>query len=400
MKSVEVAIIGGGIGGLTLARALRGSGVEARIYERVSQFGPVGAGIQIAPNASKLLYRLGLQERLEKVGVLPAAQIFSRWDDDGTLVTTSLRDVASAFGAPHVTIHRADLHQVLLDGIADVVETGAEIVKLEHHDSAPRLTFADGRQVEARIVVGADGIHSAVRNTIVEDEPRYSGQSVFRGLLSADRAPNPRYADNVNLWLGPDQHCGCYPISAGKIISFAATLPLERSGRESWNEPGDVADLLKAYAGWTPDLRGLFAAADAVSVWALYDRAPLEQIHAGRLALVGDAAHPMLPFLSQGANQSIEDAVVLATCLRRLGATEDALVAYDAVRRARSNEIQATSLKNNTRFHLPDGEDQRARDAAFRSAGLSGLDRSKQDWLYGYDAEEDAVHHLEFERRG
>jgi salicylate hydroxylase len=394
MESVEVAIVGGGIGGLTLARALRGSGIETRVYERVSRFGPVGAGIQIAPNATRLLYRLGLRERLESVGVLPAAQIFSRWDDDAALVTTSLRDVASVFGAPHLTIHRADLHEVLLDDIEGLVETGAEIVELDERGGAPRLTFADGRNLEARIVVGADGIHSVMRNRIAQDAPRYSGQSVFRGLVPADRMPNPRFRDNVNLWLGPDQHCGCYPISAGTTISFAATLPLERSGRESWNEPGETGDLLDAYAGWTPDLLRLFAAADAVSVWALYDRAPLERIHAGRLALVGDAAHPMLPFLSQGANQSIEDAIVLATCLRLRGVGEDALIAYDAIRRARSNEIQATSLGNNARFHLPDGKEQRARDAAFGSAGLSGLDHSKQQWLYGYDAEEDAERKL------
>jgi salicylate hydroxylase len=394
MERVEIAIIGGGIGGLTLTRALQETGIEARVYEKASRFGQVGAGIQIAPNASKLLHRLGLRERLEQVGVLPVAQVFSRWKDDSPLVTTLLREVASAFGAPHITIHRADLHHVLLDGIEESVRTGAEVVRIESHGGAARLILADGDQIEARIVVGADGIHSTVRNMIVRDHPRYSGQSVYRGLVPADRMLDRRFADHVNLWLGPDQHCGCYPISAGKTISFAATLPLERSGRESWNEPGDVGDLLNAYTGWAPDLCRLFAAADAVSVWALYDRAPLEHIHAGRLALIGDAAHPMLPFLSQGANQSIEDAIVLATCLRRLGVGEDALAAYDAIRRERSNMIQATSLANNRRFHLPDGDEQRARDAAFRSAGMSGLDRDKQEWLYGHDAEEEAKRHL------
>jgi salicylate hydroxylase len=395
MDSVDVAIVGAGIGGLTLALALRESGIECRVYERVRQFAPIGAGIQIAPNSSKLLYRLGLRDPLERAGVLPETQTFSRWDDDKPLVTTSLREVASAFGAPHVTIHRADLHRILLDAVADgSVDTGAELVSLERHDTAPRLTFADGRSVRAQIVVGADGIHSAMRGLIAEDRPRYSGQSVFRGLVPADRIADARYTGNVNLWLGPGRHCGSYPISAGQTISFAATVPLERSGKESWSEPGSIDDLLTAYAGWTPELLRLFGAADEVSVWALYDRAPIESIHAGRLGLLGDAAHPMLPFLSQGANQAIEDAVVLATCLGQLGPREEALDAYDVIRRDRSNTIQATSLQNSDKFHLPDGDDQRARDAAFANAGLSGLDSSEQQWLYGFDAEEDARRRL------
>jgi salicylate hydroxylase len=382
-----VAVVGAGIAGLTLALALRRAGLRCQVFEQAGRLAEVGAGVQIAPNAARLLHRLGLADHLTAVAARPHCIQMSRWNDGATIMRTPLgADCERMFGAPYYVMHRADLHRGLLALLPpDTVHLGRRCVRVEERAGEAELEFGDGSSVTADVVVGADGIHSAVRDHLVRDAPRFSGQTIYRGLVPADRMPflaEPR----VQLWLGPGQHCVAYPVSGGALISFGATTPAGEWFAESWSAAGRIEDLAAAYRGWHPAVLELIAAAKAVGRWALHDRDPLPRWSWRRSTLVGDAAHPMLPFLAQGANQAIEDAVALAACLRGAasgGDVEHALCRYEAMRRPRTEEIQRRSRDNTRNLHLPDGAEQRRRDEHL--AGRADL--GSQWWLYGYDAE-------------
>ncbi|MFI9583674.1 FAD-dependent monooxygenase [Streptomyces sp. NPDC052236] len=391
MEQMSVAVIGAGIAGLAFAAALDRAGIDFHVYEQTERLAEVGAGVQLAPNATRLLHRLGLREELRAVAVVPQAIEMSRWDDGTLLQSTTLGEVCrDRFGAPYYTLHRADLHSALLSLVPPGrVHLGARCVAVEQSADTARLRLSDGRTVVAQLVVGADGIHSAVREQLVADSPRYSGQMIYRGLVAAERVPHLLTGPRVRLWLGPDQHCVCYPVSSGRQVSFGATVTGSHWREESWSARGSVADLAAAYAGWHEDVTRLIGAATSVSRWALHDRASIERLSSGRVAVIGDAAHPMLPFQAQGANQAIEDAVALAVCLAQAGPAHlgTALHRYDRIRLSRTGQIQAQSRRNAKSFHLADGEVQRRRDAAARTS--TGLDQHQ--WLFGYDAEQAAV---------
>ncbi|MET9854231.1 FAD-dependent monooxygenase [Streptomyces sp. NPDC006450] len=388
MSHLRVVVAGAGIAGLALAAALRRAGIDCHLYEQAERLAEVGAGVQLAPNATRLLRRLGLRDRLRDLAVTPQAIEMRRWDNGALLQRTALGDPCQRrFGAPYYTVHRADLHSALLSLLPpDRVHLGARCVSVTQLADEARLHLSDGTTVTADLIVGADGIHSIAREQIVADRPRYSGQTIYRGLVSADEVAHLLTESRVQLWFGPDQHVVCYPVSSGRQVSFGATVPAPDWREESWTARGDVAELAAAYEGWHPDVTRLIGAAQTVSRWALHDREGIERLSSGRVTVIGDAAHPMLPFQAQGANQAIEDAVVLAACLA--GAGPDRLSAalrrYERIRLPRTTRIQRQSRENAKTFHLEDGGAQQHRDTAAQTA--SGLDR--HEWLFGYDAEQ------------
>ncbi|KIZ17085.1 FAD-dependent monooxygenase [Streptomyces natalensis] len=382
----HIAVVGGGLAGLTLALALHRAGLECRVYEQAPQLGEVGAGLQLSPSATRLLHRLGLEHALRSAAVLPEAMEFRRWAD-GSVISRGLlgKHCEERYGAPYYAMHRADLHRALVEALpAGMVRLDARCTGTEEGPNGVVLRFADGSHAEAHAAVGADGIHSVLRPALVDDRPRFSGQSVYRGLVDGRRIPEVVAEPRVQLWLGPGRHLVCYPVSGGRLVNFVATVPTSGSGSESWSRRGRVADVAAAYEGWCAEVTSIIGAADQVSLWALHDRDPIARWSTGRITLLGDSAHPMLPFMGQGANQAIEDAVALAVCLRDAGAGElpAALRRYESLRRPRTTLVQERSRGNSTAFHLPDGEAQRERDAAM---GTPAPER--QDWLHGYDVE-------------
>ncbi|MEU8610208.1 FAD-dependent monooxygenase [Actinoplanes sp. NPDC048791] len=385
----NVGIVGAGLAGLTLAAALQREGVTARVWEQAPAFGQVGAGIQLAPNATRLLRRLGLTEHLRRVAVRPEAIELRRWDDNSVIARTVLgAQCEQEYGAPYYTVHRADLHEGLRSLLGpDVVRAAARVVSVADSDEGATLKFGDGSTASAGLVAGADGIHSTVRAGLMADEPHFSGQSIYRAVVAAQQVPFLRAEPKVVLWLGPDRHVVCYPVSAGRSVSFGATAPAAGWYPESWTAAGSVTELADAYRDWHPQVRDLLGAADAVTRWALHDRDPVPRWSGRRVTLVGDAAHPMLPFVAQGANQAIEDAVVLARCLSapRVEPAE-ALERYERLRRDRVDRVHEISRRNATVLHLSDGPGQRRRDDE-----LARRQRlHEQSWLYGYDAHEEA----------
>lgn len=384
--SGEVAIVGAGIAGLTLAAELARVGSAFRVFEQAPRLGEVGAGVQLAPNAVRLLERLGLSDALRDVAVRPEAIELRRWDDGRVIARTALgAECEERYSAPYYTVHRADLHRALVAAVgAGVVELDRRCEAVQESADGVRIDFAGGASAVAGLVVGADGIHSAVRKRLSADRPRYSGQGIYRTVIPAGSVPALRAEPKVVLWLGPRQHLVCYPISGGEQISVAATTPVVQWQPESWTAPASPDDLRSAYAGWHPDVRAVVEAAEEVTLWALHDRDPIPSWSTGRIALLGDAAHPMLPFFAQGANQAVEDACVLAACLSAAGDGDvsSALARYARIRRDRADRVQQISRRNSSTLHLGDGPARPEQDAELsRSQRLA-----EQDWLYGYDA--------------
>lgn len=390
---VSVAIIGGGIGGLSAALALLQAGIDAHVYEQADALGEVGAGVQISPNASRLLHRAGLAESLASTAVAAMAIHQRQWQDGRTLLCAPLGTVMeAAFGAPHYQIHRADLLQILANALpAANVHLGYRLTTLVDHGSHVEAEFANGKRIVADALVGADGIHSTVRRVVFGAEnPRFTGCACYRGLVPADRLAHLELPTTVQVWMGPGKHFVHYFVRGGQLVNFVAVVEQETWSSESWTDRGKVADALRAFEGWHPQVRDILGAVDDTYKWALFDRKPMAHWSVGRLTLLGDACHPMLPFVAQGASQAIEDGAALSTCLVNAGQDiAEALRRYERLRLLRTAKIQSLSEENKRRFHLPDGPAQRERDAAM-ARGATDWSVDAVAWLYGHDAEIDS----------
>ena len=386
--SLRVAVIGGGIGGLSAALHLLKAGLDVHVYEQAARITEIGAGIQISPNASRLLQRLGLGAAMESAGVRPLVVHQRRWDDGRTLQRATVgREVETTFGAAYYHFHRADLVTLLADAVpAERLHVGHKLVDFAQKDGRVTARFENGATTEADLLVGADGIHSRVRTLLFGPEkPRFTGCVAWRGLVPAERIKHLDIEIASHNWMGPDGHVVHYWVAGGRMMNVVCVVEHGDWTQESWTDKGDVADVLARYEGWHPTVRGLIGAFPETFIWALHDRAELPRWSDGRVTLLGDACHPMLPMMAQGAAQSIEDGAALASLLK---ATPDdvsgALARYETVRKPRATRLQQASAANRTRFHLHDGEAQRARDEALATSG----DRSIANigWLYAHDA--------------
>ncbi|GAB3974486.1 FAD-dependent monooxygenase [Plantactinospora veratri] len=386
---LRIGIVGGGIGGLSAALSLLRAGFDVRVYERAATLAETGAGVQISPNASRILHRLGLAAELARTGVRPVALHQRRWADGRTLLRAPLgAALEERFGYPYYQMHRADLLAALARAVpADRLHLGHRLTGLTEHGDSVTASFEGGVRAECDVLVGADGIHSTVRGELFGAEAaRFTGCVAYRGLVPAHRLRHLELEVSGEVWLGPGRHFVHYFVSDRRLVNFVAVLERDAWRRESWTDRGDLGEALAAYADWHPQVRAILSAVDETYVWALFDRPPLRRWSVGRVTLLGDACHPMLPFMAQGAAQAIEDGATLATCLAEPGTDPAAALArYERVRLPRTSRMQALSADNKIRFHLPDGPEQRDRDA--RMAG-GGTDWSVEAvaWIYRHDA--------------
>jgi salicylate hydroxylase len=375
----RVAVIGGGIGGLFAANALIAHGVQVSVYEQASALGEVGAGVYLTPNAVRHLERVGLGPAVEKWGArVGSGSAYFR--HDGTpIAPVQVTDAAgwnACFG-----MHRADFVQLLAEHLpAGVVHTGHRAVGFEQNPDVARVTFANGALTEADVVVGADGIHSELRPFVFPpSKPVFHGTISYRGLVPRERLPDWPM-DRWQMWAGPSKHFLVFPVRHGTMVNYVGFVPTDEEMKESWSAPGDPAVLRREFEGWDPRIGQVLAQVDKTFRWALYDREPLPTWTQGRLTLLGDAAHPMLPHLGQGANQSIEDGMALATILAQteLSAVPTALLAYDRLRRERVAEVQLGARKHGLRVDSASG------DLAVRDRELAAHAEFRKQ-LYSYD---------------
>ncbi len=389
-NEISIGVIGGGIGGLAAGLSLLRAGFDVHVYERAAVVRDVGAGIQVSPNASCVLHRLGFAKELARMGVRPVAFHQRRWDDGRTLLRTPLGDtVVEVFGFPHYQMHRADVLSTLARVLpVERLHPGYRLVALAERDDRVEATFENGKTAAFDVLVGADGIHSTVRSILFGPErPRFTGCTAYRGLVPAERLADLDLEVTTQIWMGPGGHFVHCFVRNRQLVNFVAVVERDSWTRESWTDRVDVADALAAFAGWHPQPHEILRSVDETFIWALFDRAPLPRWSSGRVTLLGDACHPMLPFMAQGAAQALEDGAALTSCLTQRGdrSIPESLLLYETARKPRASRLQGLAEVNKTRFHLPDGAAQRERDEQMAGGGTD-FSIKAVDWIYAHDA--------------
>lgn len=357
-RPLKVVIIGAGIGGLAAACALRQRGIDAEVYESAVAIGEVGAGLQIGPNAVKVLTALGFADALTKYTFEPQNRVTLNWDDATVRSSVPIKDTyPELYGARYKTAHRADLHRLLLESLPEEsVHLGKTCIEVETRGTTAAARFQDRTEVEADVIVGADGIRSHVRKTLFgSDQPRFTNSIGWRCLIDISHVPEfvgPGGSvaldrrDHVS-WYGPNGQVLCYPIGDGTTLNIFAGHRSENWVEESWSKPSSREELIEAYQGWNDALLGIFENVDQVFKWGIFDRDPIPEWAKGRITLLGDAAHPTMPNLAQGANMAIEDGYVLArTLVAEVGDPEEGLRRYVSERQPRTSRITLQSREN------------------------------------------------------
>lgn len=370
MAGLRIGICGGGVGGLAAAIGLRKLGHDFVVFEQASQFLRIGADVNLTPNAVHAIDRLGVGDILRETAARPTYRISRTWDTGEETSCLPMSDEAEkTYGAPQLTIHRADLLKAMEGQIpVDALHLGKSVSGVINDNTRTAILFADGTSEDVDVIVGADGIHSAVRNALFgKDDPKFSGIVSYRSVIAREDAGAISNLDAFTKWWGPtpEVQIVTFPLTLGKEIFVFATTPQEGWTEEGWTLPGDVEELRRAYEGFHPEAMALLNACTEVTKSALHIREPMERWSEGNATLLGDAAHPMVPFMAQGACMAIEDAVVLARALEgadRVSAPER-LKRYERARLERTANIQRNSLANEWM-----------------------KEQGNADWVYGYHA--------------
>ena len=386
MADPKILIAGAGLGGLACASCLMKAGFDVEIYEQAPALGEVGAGIQISANSMHVLNDIGVGDAIRKVGVRPGAYVFRLHDTGEVIQRFELSEEHERIhGAPYIQAHRADFHEILAAKARelkpDVVHLNSRITGVTEHSDRVELALADGRTVRGDILVGADGLKSVVRQKIIGETPAtYTGDAAWRVTVPVERLPKPFLEQVMSVFMGPGGHIVCYYIRAGKLLNFVGIIEAE-AAEESWTLKLPWERLKADYVGWHPAIQTIIDAADKNECyrWSLFNRPPVRNWSTPRMTLLGDAAHPTLPYLAQGAAMAVEDGAVLTRALRQVGSIAEALDLYQRSRVDRTARVVLQSTENKHLFHLRSLEEMRAQFARRNE----GADRNQ--WLYSYN---------------
>ncbi len=365
---LSIAIVGAGMGGLSAAAALTRIGAHVDVFEQATRFARIGAGIQMLPNSMKVLRGIGVESKLRSFAFAPKSHLNRKSDSGEVIVELPMPE--SRYNAPYLCMHRGDLHEALLSvNDASTIHLNKRLVDIEQAEEQVTLVFEDGTRHVADAVIGADGLHSVVRKLILGPEnPRFSGRVAYRGVFPSALIEGPGISDSRTKWWGEDRHIVIYYTTAEKSEVYFVTSvpePAEWLTPESWSAKGDVNELREAFNGFHPEVRSVLQACPECHKWAILERDPLPRWSDGNVVLLGDACHPMTPYMAQGAATAMEDAAVLSRCIEAGEDLQSAFRMYEAHRKPRTSRIQAISSAN-TWMRSPSGGDP--------------------DWLYGYDA--------------
>jgi len=368
-RTRAIAVVGAGMGGLTVAATLRQAGFSVAVYEQARRIARVGAGIQMMPNSMKVLRRIGVEVRVRARSFEPYSHLNRQWDTGEVMRELPMPE--SLFGAPYLCMHRADLHEALVDLLPpDSLHLGKRLVGVDERAGQVRLAFEDGTSADADAVIGADGVHSIVRDIVAgPDAPLHKGRIAYRAVFPSGLMAGTDVGRSRTKWWGVDRHIVIYYTRPDRSEVYFVTSvpePAEWLTPESWSAVGDVHELRQAYEGFHPDVRAVLDACPACHKWAILERAPLPRWSDGAVTLLGDACHPMTPYMAQGAATAMEDAAVLTRCLADVEGDDvpGAFRRYEAHRKPRTSRIQAISSANTW---MRGGQDD-------------------PSWLYGYDA--------------
>lgn len=386
-KTGRILVAGGGIGGLTAAASLLRAGFEVAVFEQAAVLSEVGAGIQVSANAGRVYRSLGLMEAVESAGVLPDAYHFRIFDSGEILQTIPLgAGYRERHGVPYVTIHRADLHRLLVEKVRSLdpgaVRTGCAVASFAEDADGVTVTLADGSTERGAALVGADGIKSVVRRGVVgPDEAAYTGDAVWRVVVPMDRLAPEHRSRTTDIWAGPGKHAVTYALRGGTMMNLVGCVEHAQWEDESWTTPRPWAEMRADFDGWHPTVTAIIEAADRDQCfrWALRDREPIRDWSTARVTLLGDAAHPTLPYMAQGAAMAVEDAAVLARALLQQPDVPAAIALYQRNRVDRTARIVNESRANRALFHLPDVDALRA---AFARRDINA---ERSAWLFSYD---------------
>lgn len=399
MACKKVLIAGAGIGGLTAALCLLERGFEVTVLEQAAALKPVGAGIQLSANGSRVLNQLDLCAELEAVTIKPGGKCVRLWSTGEEWQLFDLGAESEArYGHPYLMLYRPDLHAILVRALEErslgALQLGAKVIDASQTDAGVSVVVDDGRRFDADVLIGADGVHSVIRQRfIAEDRPQFSGCIAWRGVLRRTSLPASMQGTSGVNWVGPGAHVIHYPVHAGEFVSFTGIVEKSGWAKESWTEQGSVDECKADYAGWHEDVQALIARLDQPLRWAMMIRSPLSNWTNGSVTLLGDAAHPTLPFLAQGAAMAIEDGCVIA---RALHAHADdpqlALKVYQATRLDRTTRIVDASAANTQRFHNPELADPSGAAAYVAREWEESKVRARYEWLFAYEPETVALH--------
>lgn len=397
-RKPHVVIAGAGLGGLTAALSLLRSGIDVDVYEQASELKEVGAGVQISANGTRVLHALGLADALRDLSWEPAGKELRLWNTGETWPMFDLgAESVQRYGFPYYMFHRADLHDVLAAAVRrekpDAIHLNAKATGCDPAGERPTLRFSDRPSVSCDVLVGADGVHSVVRQALFgPDQPQFTGCIAWRGVIPAERLPKHLLRPVGANWVGPGGHVVHYFLRRGELLNFVGIRERQDWQIESWIAAGTVDECLRDFAGWHDDILTMIRNIATPYKWALKVREPMARWTQGRVTLLGDACHATLPFMAQGAVMAIEDGFILARCLRLWpNEPEAALRRYEDARRERANGVVRQSTRMTTLFHNEELADHDRARAFMARQFQPEQTRERYEWLFAYDATAAAV---------